>query len=145
MQWTQSGMSVALRRMCVGLVNWYFLQGDSEKSWRWQKKIPRYLFMRWYKYVRRVQRQPASQTTVRQGDGWRRTAKGPWRLCRCENRQQPRWESLLVAAVAETPQTEREREAAATDGSSYQLRTYLGDALVSRIHSCFYLFIFVTF
>lgn len=36
-QWMQSWMSVALRRMCVEPVNWYFLS-DSEKSWRWQKK-----------------------------------------------------------------------------------------------------------
>lgn len=70
MQWTQSGVSVALRRVCVEAVNWYFLQNDSGKKVGDDKKIyiSGYLFMRWYKYVRRAHRACLStkRTTVRQ-------------------------------------------------------------------------------
>lgn len=118
-QWMQSWMSVALRRMCVEPVNWYFLS-DSEKSWRWQKKkkISGYLFMRRYKYVR--ERLSTNRTTVRQRDGRRRTVKRPWRLCRCENLQQLRWQATVGGCCHwDTRNRERERERAATEGSSY--------------------------
>lgn len=92
----QSWVSVALRRVCVEPVNWCFLQSDAEKSWRWQKKISPGMCL-WGSTNMPdacTEHLPANRTTVRPRGGWRRTAKPPWRLWRCESLQQLRWEWL---------------------------------------------------